>query len=286
MTNSPEHKALARQAADEAMVLLKNNGVLPLDRSKIKTLAVIGPNAADIHLGGYSAVPMEGVSVLQGLRDLLGEGTKVLYAQGCVLTANHASGWLVNENPVLNDEAADSALMDEAVSTALKSDAVVLVLGENELLRREAWSEEHRGDRDTLELVGRQNELARAVLATGKPVAVLLINGGPLAVNYLQEHAPAIIECWYLGRGDGQRRGRRALRQGEPERKTHRHLPAGPSARSPTTTTTSRRACSSYVLARFLAALSLRLRAELLELRLQEPEGLAGDDSARTGPRR
>jgi beta-glucosidase len=203
LTNSPEHRALAREAADEAMVLLKNTGVLPLDRSRIKTLAVIGPNAAEVHLGGYSPVPMEGVSVLQGLRDLLGDGAKVLYAQGCALTTNHASGWLVNENPVLNDEAADSALMDEAVSTALKSDAVVLVLGESELLRREAWSEEHRGDRDTLELVGRQNELARAVLATGKPVVVLLVNGGPLSVSYLQEHAPAIVECWYLGEETG-----------------------------------------------------------------------------------
>ncbi len=204
VTNTAEHKALAREAADEAMVLLKNeNHVLPLDASKIRTLAVIGPNAADVHLGGYSAVPMEGVSVLQGMRDFAGNSFKVLYAEGCKLTVNHASGWLVNENPVLNDEADDSRLIEEAVDTALKSDAVVLVLGENELLRREAWSETHLGDRDTLDLVGRQRELAAAVLATGKPVAVLLINGGPLTVNYLQGHAPAIIECWYLGQETG-----------------------------------------------------------------------------------
>jgi len=127
----------------------------------------------------------------------------VLYAEGCKLTANHASGWLVNENPILNDAADDSRLTDEAVAVALKSDAVVLVLGENELLRREAWEENHLGDRDTLELSGRQQELARAILATGKPVAVLLINGGPLAVNYLQDHAPALIEGWYLGQETG-----------------------------------------------------------------------------------
>lgn len=204
VTNSPEHRALARQAAEEAMILLKNDGgVLPFDRARIKTLAVIGPNAADIHLGGYSAVPMQGVSVLEGLRASLGDAARVLYAQGCALTVNHASGWLVNENPVLGDEASDGRLIDEAVATALRSDAVVLVLGENELLRREAWSESHLGDRDTLELVGRQVDLARAVLATGKPVAVLLINGGPLTVNYLQEHAPAIVECWYLGEETG-----------------------------------------------------------------------------------
>jgi len=127
----------------------------------------------------------------------------VLYAEGCKMTTNYASGWLVNENPVLNDAADDSRMIDEAVEVALRSDAVVLVLGENELLRREAWNEQHRGDRDTLDLVGRQHDLARAVLATGKPVVVLLFNGGPLTVNYLQEHASAIVECWYLGQETG-----------------------------------------------------------------------------------
>jgi beta-glucosidase len=204
VTNTDDSKALARLAADEAMVLLKNeNHVLPLDPAKTKTLAVIGPNAADIHLGGYSAVPMQGVSVLQGIRDFAGSSIRVFYAEGCKLTTNYASGWLVNENPVLNDAADDSRMIDEAVEVALRSDAVVLVLGENELLRREAWNEQHLGDRDTLDLVGRQHDLARAILATGKPVVVLLINGGPLSVNYLQEHAPAIIECWYLGQETG-----------------------------------------------------------------------------------
>jgi len=204
VTNSAEHKALARRAAQEAMVLLKNDHhTLPFDAAKLKSLAVIGPNAADIHLGGYSAVPMEGVSVLQGIREFAGSSFQVNYAEGCKLTTNHASGWLVNEVPQLNDPADDSRLIDEAVATALKSDAVLLVLGENEILRREAWNEQHEGDRDTLELVGRQHELARAILATGKPVAVLLLNGGPLAVNYLSEHAPAIIEGWYLGQETG-----------------------------------------------------------------------------------
>jgi beta-glucosidase len=205
VTNNDEHRGLARQAADEAIVLLKNDAhVLPFDASKIKTLAVIGPNAADIHLGGYSAVPMQGVSVLDGVREFAGTSMKVLYAEGCRLTTNHSSGWLVNENPVMNDAADDSRLTDEAVAAALKSDAVILVLGESELLRREAWSEDHLGDRDTLELVGRQHDLARAILATGKPVAVLLINGGPLAVNFLQAQAHALVECWYLGQQTGE----------------------------------------------------------------------------------
>ncbi|HVU24487.1 MAG TPA: glycoside hydrolase family 3 N-terminal domain-containing protein [Opitutus sp.] len=205
VTHTPEHKALAREAAEKAMILLKNDHhTLPFDAAKIKTLAVIGPNAADIHLGGYSAVPMEGISVLEGLKQFAaGSGMNVLYAEGCRITTNHVSGWLANENPVANDRADDDHLIDEAVATAEKSDAVVLVLGENELLRREAWAETHLGDRDTLELVGRQHDLARAVLATGKPVAVLLLNGGPLTVNYLAAHAPAIIEGWYLGEETG-----------------------------------------------------------------------------------
>jgi len=204
VTNSPDHRELARKAAEEALVMLKNDSrVLPLDLTKLKTLAVIGPNAAGVHLGGYSPVPMEGVGVLQGLMEYIGGRAQVVYAEGCKLTTNHASGWLVNENPVLNDRADDSRLIDEAVETALRSDAVVLVLGENELLRREAWSADHLGDRDTLDLVGRQQELATAVLATGKPVVVLLVNGGPLAVTALQQRAPAIIECWYLGEETG-----------------------------------------------------------------------------------
>lgn len=204
VTNSPAHQALALQAAREAMVLLKNDGgVLPFDAAKIKTLAVIGPNAADIHLGGYSTVPMRGVSVLAGLKEFAGTNMTVRYAEGCKLTLNKECDWRVNENPILSDPAEDRKLIAEAVRVAEQSDAVVLVLGNNELLDREAWSEEHLGDADTLDLVGRQNELAAAVLATGKPVAVLLINGRPLSINDIAARAPAIIECWYLGQETG-----------------------------------------------------------------------------------
>ena len=204
-TNSPAHQALALRAAEEAMVLLKNErGLLPFDAARIKTLAVIGTNAANIHLGGYSAVPMRGVGVLQGLRDFAGGTIAIRYAEGCKLTLNKECDWRVNENPILSDPAEDRRLIAAAVEVARQSDAVVLVLGENELLCREAWSEEHLGDADSLDLIGRQNELAEAILATGKPVAVLLINGRPLSVNFLQRHAPAIIECWYLGQETGR----------------------------------------------------------------------------------
>jgi beta-glucosidase len=204
IANCDEHKTLALQAAYKAMVLLKNeNSTLPLDATRIKTLAVIGPNAADIHLGGYSAVPMKGISVLYGIREFAKDRFKVVYAEGCKLTLNKECHWRVNENPILNDPEDDRQLIKKAVKIAKKSDAIVLVLGENELINREAWSENHLGDRDDLGLVGRQNELAKAILATGKPLVIVLINGRPLTINYLAQNAPAIIECWYLGQETG-----------------------------------------------------------------------------------
>ena len=204
VANSKAHKALALKAAHEAMVLLKNdNNTLPFDATKIKTLAVIGPNAPDIHLGGYSAVPMEGVSVLQGIQEFAAGKFNVVYTEGCKLTLNEQCHWYVNENPVLNDPEEDRKLIAEAVELTNQSDAVILVLGENELICREAWSETHLGDRDDLDLVGMQNKLVKALLETGKQMVILLINGRPISINYLQENAPAIIECWYLGQETG-----------------------------------------------------------------------------------
>jgi beta-glucosidase len=195
---------LARKAGHEAMVLLKNeNKTLPLDSLSVKTLAVIGPNAAEIHLGTYSIVPMRGVSVLDGLTAFSKDRFKLVYAKGCHLTLNEKCHWRLNEKPILSDRAEDEKLIREAGKIARKSDAVILVLGENEILNREAWNEDHLGDTDDLDLVGRQNALFEAVHATGKPVIVLLINGRPLTVNTIDEKADAIIECWYLGQETG-----------------------------------------------------------------------------------
>ena len=90
-----------------------------------------------------------------------------------------------------------------------------MVVGENESTNREAWSEEHRGDRDSLDLLGAQNELVKAVVETGKPVIVLLINGRPLSVNYIAEHAQGIFEGWYLGEDGRAGVCRGALRRRE-----------------------------------------------------------------------
>ena len=203
ITNCQDHRDIALKAAQEAIVLLKNeNHILPLDASKIKTMAVIGPNAADIHLGGYTMEPRSGISVLDGIRQFAKGKFDVTYADGCKITTSPGSFW-DNDNTVLNDEQSDLKLISEAASTASKSDVVLLVIGENESICREGWEENHRGDRDDLSLFGRQEDLVKAVLETGKPVIVLLINGRPITANYVAENVPALLEGWYLGQETG-----------------------------------------------------------------------------------
>ncbi len=203
--NTPAHRALARRAAHKSATLLRNEGeLLPLDADKIGTLAVIGPNAADLHLGGYSSDPRTGVSPLQGIRDRIGDRIRVLYAEGCRLTEG-VQGWAAWwQNEIhLSNPADDEARIEEAVRVAKQADIVILMLGENESLCREGWSEKHVGDRDSLELPGRQNELVDAILQTGKPVVVLLFNGRPLSITRIAAKVPAILECWYLGQETG-----------------------------------------------------------------------------------
>jgi beta-glucosidase len=138
--------------------------------------------------------------VLEGIQKFAENKFKVLYAEGCKLTLNKEVHWVtVAENPILNSPEDDAKLIQEAVKVAMRSDAVVVAIGENELICREAWAENHLGDRDNLDLVGSQNKLVQALLQTGKPLVVLLINGRPISINELAEKAPAIIDCWYLG---------------------------------------------------------------------------------------
>jgi beta-glucosidase len=205
LNNGPEHKQLAREAARKTIVLLKNEkNLLPIDVSKLKTIAVIGPNAADVHLGGYSRDPGNGVSVLDGIRARVGDHAKVLYAEGCKITTAPQGfrGWWANDVELV-DPKTQTASIQAAVDAARKSDVAIVVVGENESTNREAWAENHRGDRDSLDLLGAQNDLVKAVVETGKPVVVLLINGRPLSINYIAEKVPAILEGWYLGEEGG-----------------------------------------------------------------------------------
>src|SRR5713101_478452 len=202
VTNSPEHQQLALKAAHEAIILLKNQtSLLPLDRSKYKRIAVIGPNAGEVHLGGYSNNPGRGISVLQGIKNKVGAGGEVLFAEGCRITET-APDWDADK-VVLGDPALNAKRIQEAVQVARKADVVLLVLGENEQTSREAWAETHLGDRDNLDLLGNQDDLAKAIVQTGKPVVVLLLHGRPNSINYVAEHVPAILDGWYLGQEGG-----------------------------------------------------------------------------------
>jgi len=200
-TNTPEAIALARQAARESVVLLKNaNGLLPLDAAGIRKMAVIGTHAKDTPIGGYSDVPNHVVSVLEAMQ-AEGKGKfAVDYSEGVRLTEGHV--W-AQDKVVLTDAATNDRLRADAVAAAKDADVVVMVLGGNEALSREAWADEHLGDSDTLDLPGPQDQLAREIFALGKPVVVILLNGRPYAVNYLAEKAPALIEGWYLGEQTG-----------------------------------------------------------------------------------
>ncbi len=203
MTDTPEDRNLAAEAARRSIVLLKNqNNILPLDKTKLKSVAVIGPNANRAHLGGYTDPnPPRTVSILDGVKNKLGNNIKVNYAEGVKIT-KEGGNWF-GDTATPNDAASDQKLIDEAVQTAKMSDSVILVIGGNEDTNKEAWAENHLGDRDSLDLFGRQNDLVKAVLATGKPTVVFLINSGPLAINYVAENVPAILEGFYLGEETG-----------------------------------------------------------------------------------
>jgi beta-glucosidase len=202
VTNTAAHQALALEAARRSIVLLKNQGgLLPLDRAKVKTIAVIGPNAKGLHLGGYSRDPGRGVDVLAGITTRAGAGVRILHAEGVRIT-EHEANWGADA-VVLGDPVKNRARIQEAVAIARQADVIVLAIGTNESVSREAWADNHLGDVADLRLMSNQEELVEAMLQTGKPVVALLVNGRPLAMPTVAARVPAIIEAWYPGQEGG-----------------------------------------------------------------------------------
>jgi beta-glucosidase len=202
VADDPEHRAIALEAARRSIVLLKNEkDVLPLDRARIKTLAVIGPNAKNTHLGGYSREPSYSVSVLDGITVKAGAAIKVVYSEGVRITEEEPN-WN-RDRVVMGDPANNRTRIKEALDVARGADAIVLAIGTNESTSREAWGDNHLGDAADISLTSQQDELVDAMLQLGKPVAVVLINGRPLATPALAERAPAILEAWYVGQEGG-----------------------------------------------------------------------------------
>ena len=186
----PEYRAAARRIAARSMVLLKNDrGTLPLAPT-IGRLAVIGPLADDKPemMGNWTGDGKadDVVSVLQGIRAAVSPGTNVTFAKGVDLDLKMLA------NAPVTDAASDAAI-EQAVKAAADADATILVIGETGGMSGEASS------RTSLDLPGRQLDLAKRIVALKKPVAVVLMNGRPLAIEWLAEHAPAILEAWFPG---------------------------------------------------------------------------------------
>jgi beta-glucosidase len=218
VSGSETSRPLALEAARQSIVLLQNKGgLLPLQADKIRRVAVIGPHAAEVMLGGYSGVPRHSVSIVEGIRRRLGTGATVTHAEGVRITEDSSftrdpqpliggtrsqARWSADRVVPANPEA-NRKRIDEAVSLARESDVAVVVVGDNEQTAREAYADNHLGDRPELRLAGQQEELVRKVLDTAKPTVLVLINGRPPAIPELAELAPAILEGWYLGQERG-----------------------------------------------------------------------------------
>ena len=188
---SASHVSLAKEIADESAILLENNGILPLDLNKIKSIAVVGPNADFAVMGDYSwprPDKDEGISVFEGLRNRLSPDIEVNYARGCDWWSNDSSG------------------ISEAIDVAGGSDVVVAVVGTRSTFLGRGPRNSTSGeafDLSSLELPGCQKELLEALKSTGKPLIVILVSGKPLALPWVKKNADAFIVQWYAGEQQG-----------------------------------------------------------------------------------
>ncbi len=193
----PEHLALARRAGEKSCVLLKNDGLLPLDAGKLNTLGVIGPNANSraALIGNYHGTSSRYVTVLEGLQDALGDDVRVLYSQGCHLFKDREEPLAVADDRI-----------SEALAVAERADAVVLVLGLDETLEGEEGDTGNAaasGDKADLLLPESQRKLMDAVLAVGKPTAIVLMAGSAIDLGAGAERAGAVLLTWYPGARGG-----------------------------------------------------------------------------------
>lgn len=192
--DTKEHRALNLEAAEKCLVLLKNQDhLLPLDKNKIKSIGVIGPNANSrpALVGNYEGTASEYVTVLEGIREAAGEDVRIYHSEGCHLYKDRVSGLAM-----ANDR------MAEAKAVADMSDVVVVCLGLDATIEGEegdAGNEFGSGDKKGLNLPGLQEELLETVAASGKPVILVLLAGSALAVTWADQNVPAIIQGWYPG---------------------------------------------------------------------------------------
>lgn len=193
-----EHIQLARDAARKSAVLLKNNGVLPLKKSEINTIGVIGPNADSrvALIGNYHGTASRYITVLEGIQDEAGDDIRVLYSEGSGLWNRKVEGL-----------AWDQDRISEAQIVAEHSDVVILAVGLDETLEGEEMDQGNHvgsGDKEDLKLPAVQMELIEKVLEIVKPTIVVLMAGSAIDLSYADEHADAILQAWYPGAGGGE----------------------------------------------------------------------------------
>ena len=197
---SPEHLALAHRAARESMVLLKNDGILPLDPARLKTIGVIGPNAdsRSALIGNYHGTSSQYITVLDGIRNIAGASCRILYSEGCHL-------WKENVEHLSSPEQMDR--LSEAAAVAEHSDVVILVLGLDETLEGEegdTGNSDASGDKQDLLFPLSQRKLTETVLQSGKPIVIVNMTGSAMDLRAADAQANAILQAWYPGAQGGQ----------------------------------------------------------------------------------
>jgi beta-glucosidase len=216
--DTAEHRQVALQLARESLVLLKNNGLLPLNRSKVKRVAVFGANATDQRMlyGNYNGTPSHAVTILNGIRELAGTGVEVTYAEGCPLVVRTGGGGGGSGRGIGGQPATPprppAELLAEALTNAANADVLIYVGGINAQLEGEEGNARgsggiegfSNGDRTRIELPQVQEDFIHALHATGKPVIVINCSGSPMAMPWEVEHLPAILQAWYPGEEGGR----------------------------------------------------------------------------------
>ncbi|HXR48983.1 MAG TPA: glycoside hydrolase family 3 C-terminal domain-containing protein [Candidatus Limnocylindrales bacterium] len=197
--DTPQHRALALKIAEESIVLLKNDGVLPLDRSKIKRIAIIGPNGNSKSMlhGNYNGTARHPISILEGIKQVAGKNIEVTFAQGCPITTVTNRGiaaWSSQDN---NTTRPVPELNAEALSNAADADLIVYVGGITAAQEGEGF------DRDSIELPEVQEKLVEALHATGKPVVMVDCSGSAIALPWETTNLRAILQAWYPGEEGG-----------------------------------------------------------------------------------
>jgi len=199
--DSDKHRALALKTAQESIVLLKNNGILPLDKTKLKRIAVIGPQAEVILTNNYNGTVGKAVTALEGIRERVGTGTEVVTARGCDVIEEKGSKLSAKALKIMGaskDDTVEAATgIPQAVALSQNADAVILCIGTDARVEIEGH------DRKTLGLTGHQEELVKAVLAANPRTIVVEMSAGPLTIPWIKDHAPAILQAWWGGEEGG-----------------------------------------------------------------------------------